>query len=83
MFRELLTSIAASGGVCSDWKRWGLTKPFSSWVDLAAAIQVQHELELLLGREVSMVELFDTHYPLNGCTFFRLESADRESEFRG
>ena len=60
-FRELLAGIAAIWQRTLGLESVGLDESFFELGGSSLlAIQVQHELELLLGREVSMVELFDT-----------------------
>jgi acyl transferase domain-containing protein/acyl-CoA synthetase (AMP-forming)/AMP-acid ligase II/NADP-dependent 3-hydroxy acid dehydrogenase YdfG/acyl carrier protein len=60
-FRELLSAIAAIWRRVLDVDAVGLDETFFELGGSSLlAIQVQHELELLLGRDVSMVELFDT-----------------------
>lgn len=60
-FRELLAGITAIWQRTLGLEMVGLDESFFELGGSSLlAIQVQHELELLLGREVSMVELFDT-----------------------
>src|SRR5690606_24734272 len=60
-FRQLLASITTIWQRALKLERVGLDDTFFELGGSSLlAIQVQHELELLLGREVSMVELFDT-----------------------
>lgn len=60
-FRELLAGIAGIWQRTLGLETVGLDESFFELGGSSLlAIQVQHELELLLGREVSMVELFDT-----------------------
>ncbi|MEX2334233.1 MAG: beta-ketoacyl synthase N-terminal-like domain-containing protein, partial [Pseudohongiella sp.] len=60
-FRELIVGITAIWQRALGLESVGLDESFFELGGSSLlAIQVQHELELLLGREVSMVELFDT-----------------------
>lgn len=60
-FRELVTGITGIWQRALRLESVGLDESFFELGGSSLlAIQVQHELELLLGREVSMVELFDT-----------------------
>lgn len=60
-FRELMAGITAIWQRALKLESLGLDESFFELGGSSLlAIQIQHELELLLGREVSMVELFDT-----------------------
>lgn len=60
-FRELLAGISAIWQQALKLETVDLDETFFELGGSSLlAIQIQHELELLLGREVSMVELFDT-----------------------